>query len=140
MNNKAKMYQNRDIGNLHNNREVFSTYIDDKNTEEVLSKEYIVRDVECVATFEMFGFHFIVHRALADNSYYNVTEASSGCYVMDYIYDSVQETLEAAIDRIKSKQYEFYTAISSMKVKSRKDLLNRNTILSTNELNLLWNL
>ena len=106
----------------------------------VITKEYVVKDVECVATFEMFGFHFIVHRDLSDISYYNVTEASSGCFVMDYIYDSVQETLEAAIDRIKSKRYEFCTAISSTRVKSRKDLLNRNMTLSTNELNLLWNL
>ena len=106
----------------------------------IKGEEYVVRDVECIATFEMFGFHFIVHRDLADNSFYNVTEASSGCFVTDYIYDSVQETLEAAIDRIKSKRYEFCTAISDRRVKSRKDLLKRNIVLSTNELNLLWNL
>lgn len=106
----------------------------------VLCRGYELRDVECVATFSMYGWTFIVHRDLEDSDYFNVTEASSGCYVMDYIYDDFKEAIEHAIERINSRHLEIHTRSSSIKVKSKKDLFKRNIILSTNELNLLWNL
>lgn len=89
-----------------------------------------VRDVFVYGYFTVWNrFSFIVHSDVRHPEFFAVSEASTGCRLLDETYYSIEDALYYAYPFIVSKHYYFATAISNWLVKTQKNLLKRNTTL-----------
>lgn len=70
---------------------------------------------------------FIIHQDLRDPEFFTVSEASTGSLLRVENYYSVEDALHFAIPFIEGKHTQFATAIGDILVKTRTDLLARNT-------------
>lgn len=71
---------------------------------------------------------FIVHQDLNDPELITVSEASTGYQLRDESYYSVEDALHFSLPFIEEKHYYFATYIARVLVKTRTNLLSRNTV------------
>ncbi len=115
--------------NQSQNEKMISNFIEVNGIGSVMTKQG-VRDVFVYGYFTVWNrFSFIVHADIQHPEFCTVSEASTGCRLIDETYYSVEDALYYAYPFILSKHYYFATAISDWLVKTQKNLLKRNTTL-----------
>lgn len=115
--------------NQSQNEKMISNFIEVNGIGSVMTKKG-VRDVFVYGYFTVWNrFSFIVHADIQHPEFCTVSEASTGCRLIDETYYSVEDALYYAYPFILSKHYYFATAISDWLVKTQKNLLKRNTTL-----------
>lgn len=100
-------------------------------TGTIFMQDRTFRDVSVVGYFKMYHWWFIVHRDINYPDCYIVSEASTGCAIMEYCYDTVRDAVESALPIIKAKRYYFFTSTKEKLTKYRYSLLNRNLNIQT---------
>lgn len=115
--------------NQNQNEKTISNFIEVNGIGSVMTKKG-VRDVFVYGYFTVWNrFSFIVHADVWHPEFCTVSEASTGCRLLDETYYSVEDALYYACPFILSKHYYFATAIGNWLVKTQKNLLKRNTTL-----------
>lgn len=90
-----------------------------------------VRAVDVVGYFKMFHWTFIVHHDIDFPECFAVSEASTGCILLDVCYATIEAAVAAAIYYGNSKQLYFSTATGNIKVKFNRDISKANGCLLT---------
>ena len=115
--------------NQNQNEKMISNFIEVNGIGSVMTKKG-VRDVFVYGYFTVWDrFSFIVHADVWHPEFCTVSEASTGCRLLDETYYSVEDALYYAYPFILSKHYYFATAIGNWLVRTQKNLLKRNTTL-----------
>ena len=115
--------------NQSQNEKTISNFIEVNGIGSVMTKKG-VRDVFVYGYFTVWDrFSFIVHSDVEHPEFCTVSEASTGCRLLDETYYSVEDALYYAYPFILSKHYYFATTIGDWLVKTQKNLLKRNTTL-----------
>lgn len=115
--------------NQSQNEKTISNFIEVNGIGSVMTKKG-VRDVFVYGYFTVWNrFSFIVHSDVWHPEFCTVSEASTGCRLLDETYYSVEDALYYSYPFILSKHYYFATAIGDWLVKTQKNLLKRNTTL-----------
>lgn len=98
------------------------------------------RDVFVYGYFTKWDrWSFIVHQDVRYPDLITVSEASTGHLLRDRLYSSVEEALYFSLLFIEEKHYYFATAVGNLLVKTRTDLLRRNTTnLQTLAIDTIW--
>lgn len=107
----------------------------------VLIRSYDNRlvEVRCVGYFQMFRWWFLITEVIGIPGFYVITEASTGCNIMDnFCYDDIRELLRIGKQIIESKRYYFSTAVLNIIVDVQQNLLHRNLLNLQIGGTLLW--
>lgn len=114
---------------MNQNEKTISNFIEVNGIGSVMTKKGVC-DVFVYGYFTVWDrFSFIVHADVCHPEFCTVSEASTGCRLLDETYYSVEDALYYAYPFILSKHYYFATAIGDRLVKTQKNLLKRNTTL-----------
>lgn len=70
---------------------------------------------------------FIVHQDIENPKYITVSEASTGRRLQNENYYTVEDALYFAVPFIEKMKHYFATSVGNILVKTKTDLLNRNT-------------
>lgn len=115
--------------NQNQSEKMTSNFIEVNGIGSVLTSKGVC-DVFVYGYFTVWDrFSFIVHADVRHPELYNVSEASTGCRLLNEAYYSVEDALYFAYPFILSKHYYFATKINNWLVKTQKNLLKRNTTL-----------
>ena len=115
--------------NQSQNEKTISNFIEVNGIGSVMTKKG-VRDVFVYGYFTVWNrFSFIVHADVWHPEFCTVSEASTGCRLLEDTYYSVEAALYYSYPFILSKHYYFATTIGDWLVKTQKNLLKRNTTL-----------
>ena len=115
--------------NQSQNEKTISNFIEVNGIGSVMTKKGVC-DVFVYGYFTVWNrFSFIVHADVWHPEFCTVSEASTGCRLLDETYYSVEDALYYSYTFILSKHYYFATAIGDWLVKTQKNLLKRNTTL-----------
>lgn len=115
--------------NQSQNEKTISNFIEVNGIGSVMTKKGVC-DVFVYGYFTVWNrFSFIVHADVRHPEFCTVSEASTGCRLLDETYYSVEDALYYAYPFILSRRYYFATAISDRLVETQKNLLRRNTTL-----------
>ena len=115
--------------NQSQNEKTISNFIEVNGIGSVMTKKGVC-DVFVYGYFTVWNrFSFIVHADVRHPEFCTVSEASTGCRLLDETYYSVEDALYFSYPFILSRHYYFATAISDRLVETQKNLLRRNTTL-----------
>lgn len=115
--------------NQSQNEKTTSNFIEVNGIGSVMTKQGIC-DVFVYGYFTVWDrFSFIVHTDVRHPEFCTVSEASTGCQLIDETYYTVEDALYFVYPFILQKHYYFATAINDWLVKTQKNLLKRNTTL-----------
>lgn len=115
--------------NQSQNEKTISNFIEVNGIGSVMTNKGVC-DVFVYGYFTVWNrFSFIVHADVQHPEFCTVSEASTGCRLLDETYYSVEDALYFSYPFILSRHYHFATAISDRLVKTQKNLLRRNTTL-----------
>ena len=115
--------------NQSQNEKTISNFIEVNGIGSVMTKKGVC-DVFVYGYFTVWNrFSFIVHADVQHPEFCTVSEASTGCRLLDETYYSVEDALYFSYPFILSRHYYFATAISDRLVETQKNLLRRNTTL-----------
>lgn len=85
------------------------------------------RDVFVHGYLRFDRWAFIVHQDVLDPEFIAVSEASTGYSLKDESYYSIKDALHFVLPLIYEKRYHFATSVGDVLVKTRCNLLGRNT-------------